>query len=1232
VKPSLSFAFLLLAGLTGVLAADADKDKIDFSRPETPKKPAPEWLKLVDLGKQDRRLEGYKAPQGFKVEIVAEAPTVVNPVGMTFGDDGTPYVLEWRPSPGDDWREKTETFTFKDGSKHNVATMTKRVQDVVKVLRDTKGKGVYDEAKVILEEELPSSILLHDGWMYLSGRGTVRRYKQSKADGPYDVKEVIAQGFCGFHHHQVSGMTIGHDGWLYITAGDDDNNVEGSDGSRATVLRTGAVFRCKPDGSKMQTYAMGFRNPYRDVAFDSAFNMFHADNDNEDGSKFMGCRLMHIAEGSDFGWRLRQGARCCSPDPVRGAVYGELPGKVPPLCKTGRGAPAGLLIYNDTRLPEQYRGLLFYPDVFRKLIRAYHVEPDGASFVITEEFEFLSAPKDPLFRPCQMVLGPDGAIYVVDWRTDSGGAGRLWGDGKNGRIYRISWTGVEDQPELPLRPMDSWSKIRKLSDDDLIKTLGSEDASFRDRARLEIVKRGDKLRPALLKLLKDSDNATEEARIAALGALQSMWNADVQKVVVAQLGDGASAIRRLAADALALNATAGDKDVQDALLKTLNDNHLGVRRAVAMAMSHLKADGAADALVNTLAFDDSDDVQLRDGLIRAIEGLGKPGIDRLLELANSGSSKDTHTAVTAFVAMRTRVAAEALPSLLKCPEIKPEERARVYRSYANYLLDPPLSLTPLLDHALAHPEEPVIVKLAILDALSVSNALQHDKSAIWVETLLKAKDLSLRLAAIKVVEEGHIVKVAPRLARLLPQSESVVERAAMVRALRVLKDPSALFALKEILNDTKSTTDDAASLRREAFRALAAIDPASAADQAESFLTRKDLELQRDAVRVLAASVEKTRKVAQLYLDNKLPRELLPEVTEALRKHATKDTEAAKVLAEIMKRSLMVSNNPKEVERLSKLVGKQGDPMRGRALYLNGKTLACINCHRLEGIGGSVGPDLTRLWDTHSLEKIVESILEPSKEIKEGYQTFSATTKKGITYNGLKISQSADEIVLREATGRDVRLALKDLEEPPSASKVSLMPDNAISLLNYDQFIDLLAFLRDRKAQESLRGLALDFWVVGPFGDDLKKAYPPEDKLDLQAEYTGDKGAKVKWQPAQAEGDGFLNLKAIFNRDNASAYALTHVYSAKAQKAQMLLGSDDTVRVWLNGTMVHEYTTARSAKADEDKVDVRLKQGWNVVLVKVVNGEADHGLFLRFAGEGLRVARSPIEDKVPGAK
>src|SRR5262249_49139779 len=155
---------------------------------------------------------------------------------------------EWVPAEGVNFPESSVTFTYKDGTKKRVAIMKKPVKDRVKILT-LGGKGVYDKAKHLLDEELPSSILIHDDWLYVTGQGTVRRYRLDDIAKGKPKVEVIAQGFCGFHHHQVSGLTIGNDGWLYITSGDDDNFVEGSDGSRATVLRTGAVFRCRPDGS-----------------------------------------------------------------------------------------------------------------------------------------------------------------------------------------------------------------------------------------------------------------------------------------------------------------------------------------------------------------------------------------------------------------------------------------------------------------------------------------------------------------------------------------------------------------------------------------------------------------------------------------------------------------------------------------------------------------------------------------------------------------------------------------------------------------------------------------------------------------------------------------------------------------------------------------------------------------------------------------------------------------------
>src|SRR5262249_34466204 len=246
------------------------------------------------------------------------------------------------------------------------------------------------------------------------------------------------------------------------------------------------------------------------------------------------------------------------------------------LIKTGKGSPAGLLIYNDTQLPVEYRGLLLYPDASRKLVRAYGVESFRSSYKVVEEFELLSAPKDDLFRPCQMVTGPDGAIYVVDWRTDSTGSGRVWGDGKNGRIYRLSWAGTKDEEAIELRTTDSWSKVTKLEDDKLVEALSSFEATERGQARRELVKRGDKNRPALLKLFANRETRLV-TRLAAVGVLQWLYDDAVEKAFVKALEKDDDEVKRAVAEALGLWAKKGSAEVHDALVKATSEEDEAVR-------------------------------------------------------------------------------------------------------------------------------------------------------------------------------------------------------------------------------------------------------------------------------------------------------------------------------------------------------------------------------------------------------------------------------------------------------------------------------------------------------------------------------------------------------------------------------------------------------------------------------------------------------------------------------
>jgi quinoprotein glucose dehydrogenase len=915
VKKNICGSVLALWLFGGLMPLPA-QHRADPNFQQSRAKPEPKDLLFVDQGQFDPRLKGYVTPEGFKLEIVADAPTVINPVGMTFGPDGTLFVLEWIP-PKDGVSNLSEAqveFIYKDGSKRKVTIVRKPTKDWVKLLSDTKGKGVYDQARVILHEELPSSILVHDDWIYLSGQGTVRRYPLAQVlkgsqDGKRDfTPQVVAQGFCGIGHHQVSGLTIGNEGWLYITAGDGDNFVEGSDNSRATVLRTGGIFRCRPDGSKIHAFALGFCNPYRDVAFDKAFNMFHADNGNAGSAQFAGCRLMHVPEGADFGWRLRVGAPCCVPDKVRAAVHGELPGKVAPMLKMGRGAAAGLLIYNDTYLPEKYRGWLLYPDAFRQLIRAYKVEPKGATFEVTQQFALLKS-ADPLFRPCQMVLGPDGAMYICDRRT--GGGGWLGGDGEHGRIYRMTWAGTSAEPAIRTRGMDSWANILKQSDADLLKTLESENFSDRQKAQRELVRRGDKQRKPLLTLLADPDRPAP-ARVAALGALQAFWNGEVKDAFIAQLKHDQPALRRLCADGLALNCARGDKDAHAAIEQHLNEDNPAVLRALYVAIGKVGAPGAANAIVNALQFDENKDAYLRDGMARGLEDVGKEGFQQLLALANSGELKELERVVEIYPTFRTRPAGASLGTLIKSYHLTPAQRVALIRSYNNYQLDPPLPLQPLSDYLAqldsnppkgSTPADLVPVKLAGLEVLATNAALNTDKARALLLSLLREQDAAVRISVIKLAEDARVTPAIPLLVDMLGKSDTKAETLALVRALGALpslgksQDDATWSTVERVLK----AKDAEPALRLEALRTLGAIDVGRSKKHAEALLADPDLQVQREAVVQLGGDAEGARLAGRRLIENKLPRALLPLIADGLRRFARADAECAWLLGEVMK-------------------------------------------------------------------------------------------------------------------------------------------------------------------------------------------------------------------------------------------------------------------------------------------------------------------------------------------
>ncbi|MCH2201622.1 MAG: HEAT repeat domain-containing protein [Fuerstiella sp.] len=1061
----------------------------DYHRDEMALLPAPDWVEMTERGDTDPRLKGMRAPNGIRVDIVASDPVIIDPVGMTFADDGSLFVLEWREAT--EQIDTTYDVHYQDGTTATVNRKTKNVNDDLKQLRDTNGDGIFDSADMIMNDlEMPSSVLMHDGWMYFPSVGhVIRRRPQTSGSRTWEEEEIL-RGMCGYHHHQVSGLTIAHDNWMYTTTGDDDNIAEGSDGSRATVLRTGAVFRSRPDGSQLSEFARGFRNPYRNVVFDEVYNMFHVDNDQEDGSKFQGVRLMHLLEGADYGWRLKMGAKCCRTDFARGAVFGERPGKMPSMLKTGRGAPAGLLIYQGVAFPDDFRGLLIYPDVYRMKVRAYEIERAGSTFKVVRQFTLMES-DDGMFRPVQAVTGPDGAIYVLDWRTNSGGAGRSWGDGNHGRIYRLTWEGLPDMPAISRGSMSTWQNNAKQSDTDLLRIFASTaDFELRERIQKELLTRNTSHYRNFERITLDQSN-TLPTRASAFGAAcQLNWPA-AEGCAKELISDTEPELRRLAAEAIGHHTTTerATTEIAAGLLACADkDPHPAVRRAAALAAGSVAAATQspelriqiATALLQTLLKTRRDDVYLFDGILRGIERCGKSGIAQLTNMAIGDDDNRRELATELFLALRTREAARGLDQLLNgdTQTFTESQLGRLLTAHRHIVVHPPIDAAGVSSWLERNPEAPAILQVTALETLGLTGGGRSATVTDLTVKLLNQSDPDIRLSTIKAAGQLRVIAASRPLFEALTDSRrSIEERQEIIRSLALLRtegwpyadrsDPGVELVLPELIAKLESWKEPL--LIADGLWLVGQIKPTKAEPIARRLLNADDPQIISAAVDVLSLDLQQTKELANQLLANQLPTTMRPQIAAALQRHSATDStgNTETLLRSLYQDGLSLSLEPHEVRRIKTLVTETGNSARGRDVFLRAEKSQCMKCHRVEGVGGSIGPDLNKISQTHTIEKIIESIVDPSKEIKEGFETWTVVTTEGKVYGGLRIEEGPPQFVLRGSNGRDYRIYLDEIEEK-FPSKRSLMPDETMSQLTLTEFVDLVAFLKDEQAQKEL--------------------------------------------------------------------------------------------------------------------------------------------------------------------
>ncbi|HVX60279.1 MAG TPA: PVC-type heme-binding CxxCH protein [Pirellulales bacterium] len=357
------------------------------------------------------------------LELVASEPEIVTPVGLVV--DGKNRI----------WAIENNTHQTKPDYQGPTS-------DRIRVFEDLDPHGRARNVSTFADGFRNAMNLAFgpDGSLYLATRSEIRAIADpqgKRIDAPVVLK-LETKG--DYPHNGLGGMTFDREGNLYVGMGENLGaayRLVGSDGASLSGQGEGGnVFACRADGSKLHRVATGFWNPFQ-LAFGAGGALFAVDNDPDARGP---CRLLHVIEGGDYGYRFRYGRKGLHPFD---SWNGELPGTLPMVSGTGE-APSGIVAYNGAGLPAKYRGSLLTTSWGDHVIECFHLVPRGASFQATAQ-TVVRGGED--FRPVALAIGPDGAIYFTDWVDRSypvHGKGRIWR--LRGKQHRTTTQKAKDSP------------------------------------------------------------------------------------------------------------------------------------------------------------------------------------------------------------------------------------------------------------------------------------------------------------------------------------------------------------------------------------------------------------------------------------------------------------------------------------------------------------------------------------------------------------------------------------------------------------------------------------------------------------------------------------------------------------------------------------------------------------------------------------------------------------------
>ncbi len=1023
-----------VAGFSGVIDAGATDQS--GPKPPLPLSPAASARKL-------------RLPEGFRIELVASEPVVVEPSCVAFDARGRMFVGEihgFNLEGEIDVTELNKSGTVDRSVRRirweriggRIAEQAKRGQfGTVKLLVDSDGDGRMDTAQVWADRLPPCYGLLPSGdGLVVVCAPDILFLADRDGDGRAEVRKTLLTGFRReFIERGINNPRWGLDNWIYVGSGGDGGTIRGPK-LKAPVTLGRTDFRIKPDGSAIEpvtgtvrTFGWGMNAigdrfttaggtpvsanlplPYRYLGRNpfvaSPAVAYTASNYN---------RVFGISPPHP--WRVVRGQ-----DPNWVKFYGQR--------ETSGGfftSGCGTEIYQGRLFPREMVGQLFCCEPSNNVIHRSALTLDGSVYrarrtANESRSEFLAS-GDPWFRPVNLRVGPDGAMYIVDMYReiveDYSAIPRflqqrygLSGGRKRGRIWRLI------PSKARLRPVVEWQGA---SNAVLLAALADDNAWRRFTAQRLLIDRGGRAAvDGLTEMVRHDRSAV--GRLHALYTLEGLGALRPQEIAVA-LNDAHSGVQ-LHALQLSERVLPDNAETVARLMRLAESAESRVRLQVVLTLGESK-NAAADSSL--------------------LEFARRFGHERWMSAAILSGSRDR--------------AGRLLAGLLAGMTLEKGGRELIG----------PLAATlggrrratewiPVLEEVVSHD---VAVKTACLEGL-VSGLAGNEVKLNGVEPIWPAlsrlvadrsppiRHLAIRLASRLGFGGRPEIRREMKLAMVRAQDLGVAipDRAAAVRLLGFASYDQAAVTFRKLLNPGQPLDLQLAAV--DAMNALAdrkAVPAMLAGWSGYTPRLRKkvlDAVMARDDRLVVLVDALEKKTVAIAQIDASRRERLMAARDETVSARARRLFATRPLEAELRSR----------VVRYQKALKGKRNLRRGREVFAR----HCLACHRLKKEGHAVGPDLAGVIKKPD-EAILLEFLNPSATIEPAFQSYTVVTAAGRIYTGTLAAESATSLTLRREKGLTDTVLRKEIESV-KASAVSLMPSNLFEKISPAEIADAIAYLR----------------------------------------------------------------------------------------------------------------------------------------------------------------------------